>query len=103
MGTRGQDWNDVEMLRVLAFYASQTNYPDKEEFRQLCSKLPNRTAASITLRLGNYSARDPKQKQAGKVGLHGGGKNVDLIWAKYSDGNGFLDSTKLLRACSLQL
>lgn len=103
MGTRGRDWDDVEMLRVLAFYASQTAKPNKEEFQLLCAKLPNRSLASISLRLGNYAARDPKQKQAGKVGLHGGGKKVDLIWNMYTDKNGFLDSTKLLRACALQL
>lgn len=103
MGSRGIDWDDVEMLRVLAFYASQTGKPNKKEFQQLCSKLSNRSAASIDFRLANYAARDPKQKQAGKVGLHGGGKKVDTIWAMYTDKDGFLDSTKLLRACSLHL
>lgn len=103
MGTRGEDWSDQEMLRVLAFYAGQGSSQSKGEFEKLCSKMLGRTEASIVLRLGNYVARDVNAKKEGKVGLIGGGTKVDSFWSKFAAEDGGLDLAKLLRACSTEL
>jgi hypothetical protein len=103
MGTRGEDWSEQEMLRVLAFYAGQGSSHSKGEFEKLCSKLSNRTEASVVLRLGNYVARDFSAKKEGKVGLVGGGTKVDSFWSKFALEDGSLDLAKLLRACSTEL
>lgn len=103
MGTRGEDWTEAEMLRVLAYYASNSPQANKREFELLCSKLPDRTSASVNLRVGNYTARDPKKINEGKIGLKGGGSKVDAFWSRFADDKGELDLIRILRACSLVL
>lgn len=100
MRKRNGGWTKLEMLRVLAIYASigpaeRTKTPD--HVIDLAQKvLPLRSSASIKMRIANYIARDPEMSALGLSGMYGGGDHVGLYWEQNSDDHGNLDLKKLL-------
>jgi hypothetical protein len=104
METKGVEWAEEEMLRVLALYAA---YPDgkvpKAKIAELAKIMPGRSVATISLRIANFSARDPKKIQEGLKGLMGGGKKASLVVDKYLKPSGEFDLHKLLLDCAISL
>jgi hypothetical protein len=104
MGTRGEDWEEAEMLRVLAYYASLQGGPySDDDVQKLADRMPNRGPATIKLRIANFVARDPKMKEAGRKGFSGGGNKATAFVQKYLLDDGSFDLAKLLRDCSKHL
>lgn len=104
MGTKGVDWTDEEMLRVLAFYAG---FPDgkipRKKIAELAKTMTGRSEATISLRLANFSARDPKKIEEGLKGLMGGGKKASRVVERYLTASGEFDLHKILIDCSILL
>lgn len=93
-------WTRKEMLICLAYY-STLSYPkvvDRLAAQECGLFLPNRSIDSVSLRLANYVARDPRMTRAGFKGMYGGGQKVDQIWDECSDRDGFLDCSKTMMA-----
>jgi hypothetical protein len=104
MGTRGEDWEEAEMLRVLAYYASLNGGPySEEDVQELADRMPNRGPATIKLRIANYVARDPRMKEVGRKGFSGGGNKATAFVQKYLLDDGSFDFAKLLNDCSKHL
>jgi hypothetical protein len=107
MGKRNGPWTQEELVKCLCFYAyypaeTRAAIPARDR-NQLSRTLPNRSEASIAIRLANYVARDPEQRLLGKVGMAGGGSHVDVLWASCSDKDGNVSFPKLLKLASLTL
>ena len=89
MSKRNGPWSKMEMLRVLAVYATldeaEKRTPPKKVIEDLQKVLPLRSAASITMRISNFVARDPGMQILGMKGLTSGGDHVDMYWNENSD------------------
>ncbi len=97
---RNGPWTYEEMLKVLCIYAA-LDEGDKVRLpstlmERLTHALPNRSAASIQMRLANYISRDRAMAEREIKGLFGGGDHVDQIWQEFTDDSGRLVLTKLL-------
>ena len=104
MGTRGLDWSEEELLRVLAYYVGQGNrQPNSDEFKLLLEKMSPRTAGTLVFRLLNFVARDEKAAASGEKGKKGGGPKVDDFLNRYKNASGDFDLQKILRDCSTTL
>jgi hypothetical protein len=92
------------MLRVLALYAA---FPDgkipKGKIADLARQMEGRSVDTISLRLANFSARDPKKIQEGLKGLKGGGNKASRVVDKYLKSSGEIDLHKLLLDCAISL
>ena len=104
---RAGGWSEQEMLRVLCGYASLDSTekfkPPPGLVEEIGLRMPNRTMASIEMRLSNFVARDVEMRRLGIKGLTAGGAHVDEIWLKFSNGDGSLNLQKLLAAAATQL
>jgi hypothetical protein len=88
------------MLKVLCIYAAlddggKVRLPSSLTER-IAHALPNRSAASVQMRLANYISRDKEMAQREIKGLFGGGDHVDQIWEEFTDDSGQLVLTKLM-------
>jgi len=91
-------WSRGELLVCLAFY-SASPYPknfSRELVIEIAKILRNRTPSSISIRLANFTARDPQMKMLGHSGMYGGGQKVDNLWSEFLDCQGHLSQTKVL-------
>lgn len=97
-------WTRADLLLALLAYLSlnvdQRTNPPKEFVAALAARL-GRGAATTSLRLANYAARDPSMKLIGAKGMAGGGDHVDEIWNEFHSGDK-TDFQKLLRAVLLE-
>ena len=101
MEKRAGAWEYEEMLRVLCLYASldtaDKSKAPKEVLKEVQSRMPARTIASIQMRISNYIARDPEMKAIGIKGMFGGGDHVDEIWDKFAAEDGSLNLKLLVQ------
>ena len=93
-------WTREEFIYCLAFYASlgekQRRVPPKRLVAHI-SLATGRSEGSIKLRFANFNSVDPTFTSRGLVGMSGGGSTVVSIWHEFSDNEGELDSSKLLK------
>ena len=91
MSKRNGPWSKLEMLRVLAVYATMSEaerrIPPKHVLEDLQKALPLRSFASISMRISNFIARDPEMQKLGIKGLTSGGDHVDIYWNENADSN----------------